>query len=68
MLSFNNHKRGKIMKHINKLSEISNNYLKWNKARITCLSQILRSIIAVKTVNLSQIAFPEETAVAVALF
>jgi len=44
------------MKHINELSEILNNYLNWNKARVTCLAQMVRSIIAVRTVNLSQIA------------
>lgn len=44
------------MKHINELSKILNYHLNWNKARITCLAQMLRSIIAVKTVNLSQIA------------
>jgi hypothetical protein len=44
------------MKHISELANILNNYLNWNKARVTCLAQILRSIIVVKTVNLSQIA------------
>lgn len=44
------------MKHINELSIILNYYLNWNKARVTCLSQILRSMLIVKTVNLSQIA------------
>ena len=44
------------MKHINELSQILNYYLKWNKARVTCLAQMLRAIIAVKTVNLSRIA------------
>lgn len=44
------------MKHISELANILNNYLNWNKARVTCLAQMLRSIIAVKTVNLTQIA------------
>jgi len=44
------------MKDINELSKILNHYLNWNKARVTCLAQMIRSIIAVKTVNLSQIA------------
>ena len=44
------------MKYINELSKTLNYYLNWNKARVTCLAQMLRSIIAVRTVNLSQIA------------
>ena len=44
------------MKHINELSIILNNYLNWNKARISCLSQMVLAIVRVKTVNLSQIA------------
>jgi len=44
------------MKHINELSVILNNYLNWNKARISCLSQIVLAIVRVKTVNLTQIA------------
>ena len=44
------------MKHISELSNILNKYFDWNKARITCLAEILKGIIAVKTVNLSQIA------------
>ena len=44
------------MKHINELSKILNYYLNWNKARVTCLAQMVQSIIKVKTVNLAQIA------------
>jgi len=44
------------MEYINELSKILNYYLNWNKARVTCLAQMVRSIIAVRTVNLSQIA------------
>ncbi len=32
------------------------NFLNWNKARINCLAQILRALLQVRTVNLTQIA------------
>jgi hypothetical protein len=44
------------MKHVNELATILNKHFNWNKARITCLAQMVKGIIAVKTVNLSQIA------------
>ena len=44
------------MQHINELSSILNQFFNWNKARITCLAQMVRGIIAVKTVNLTQVA------------
>ncbi len=44
------------MNHINELAIILNQYLKWNKARIGCLAQIVHGMIAVKSVNLVQIA------------
>ena len=44
------------MKHISELAQILNNYFNWNKARITCLSEMVRGILAVKTVNLTQVA------------
>ena len=44
------------MKHINELAFILNNHLNWHKSRATCLAQIVRGMIAVKTVNLAQIA------------
>ena len=44
------------MKHINELASILNKHLNWNKARIDCLAQMVRGIIAVKTVNLTQIS------------
>ena len=44
------------MTHINELADILNQYLKWNKARINCMAQIVQGMIAVKSVNLAQIA------------
>jgi hypothetical protein len=44
------------MEHINGLSESLKGYLKWNKARLNCFTQMLLSLIAVKTVNLQEIA------------
>ena len=44
------------MEHINELSVILNQYFNWNKARITCLAQMVKAMLAVKTVNLTQIA------------
>ncbi len=44
------------MKHISELAKILNQHFKWNKARVTCLAQMVRAIIAVKTVNLMQLA------------
>lgn len=44
------------MKPINELASILNQHLNWNKARIDCLAQMVKGIIAVKTVNLTQIS------------
>ena len=44
------------MKHINELSNILNKHFNWHKSRIEFLAQMLRAIIAVRTVNLAQIA------------
>jgi len=49
------------MQHINELSSILNQFFNWNKARITCLAQMVRGIIAVKTVNLTQVALAFST-------
>lgn len=44
------------MKHISELATILNQHFNWNKARITCLAQMIKGLIAVKTVNLMQLA------------
>ena len=44
------------MNHINELHKILTQYFKWNKARISCLAQILQALICVRTVNLVQIS------------
>jgi hypothetical protein len=44
------------MKQISELQTILFHSLDWNKARITCLYQILQALFLVKTVNLTQIA------------
>ena len=44
------------MKHISELEKILSHLLDWNKARISCLVQILQALFCVKTVNLVQIA------------
>lgn len=44
------------MKHISELSQILNKYFNWNKARITCLAEMVRGILATKTVNLTQVS------------
>ena len=51
------------MKHINELASILNKHLNWNKARVTCLAQMVKGLLAVKTVNLAEIAtsFSSET-------
>lgn len=48
--------RDLIMTHINELATILNRTLNWHKSRATCLAQMVCGLIAVKTVNLSQIA------------
>ena len=44
------------MKHVNELAAILNKHLNWNKARVTCLAQMVKGLLAVKTVNLAEIA------------
>lgn len=44
------------MSHINELSNILNQSLKWHKARAKFLSQMICAIITVKSVNLAQVA------------
>lgn len=44
------------MKQISELSDILFHFLDWNKARITCLVQILQGLFLTRTVNLTQIA------------
>jgi hypothetical protein len=44
------------MKHISELQETLSHFLNWNKARVTCLAQILQALFCVRTVNLTQIA------------
>ncbi len=44
------------MKQISELQSTLTHFLDWNKARITCLNQILQALFIVRTVNLTQIA------------
>lgn len=44
------------MTQISELHDILSNFLDWNKARLNCLAQILRALLQVRTVNLTQIA------------
>ena len=44
------------MNRISELHETLTHFLDWNKARISCLSQILHALFLVRTVNLTQIA------------
>ena len=44
------------MKQISELLRILNENFCWNKARINCFGGMLLSLIAVRTVNLSEIA------------
>lgn len=44
------------MNRISELQETLSHFLDWNKARISCLSQILHALFQVRTVNLTQIA------------
>ena len=41
---------------INKLSDTLNHYLNFNKSRSKCLAQLIRALLLVKTVNLTQLA------------
>lgn len=47
---------GLAMNHINELQTLLSQILDWNKARISCLTQILQALICVQTVNLAQIS------------
>ncbi len=42
--------------HINELSKILNQYFKFHKARSDCFAQLVRAMIAVKTVNFTHLA------------
>ncbi len=44
------------MKQISELQDTLFHFLNWNKARITCLTQIIQALFLVRTVNLTQIA------------
>ena len=44
------------MKHINELEISLSSHLKWNKSRIGCLARMILAMIAVRTVNLVDIA------------
>jgi hypothetical protein len=44
------------MKQISELQSTLSHFLDWNKARISCLIQILQALFIVRTVNLTQIA------------
>lgn len=44
------------MKNISGLEESLNNYLGWNKARVSCFLKMLLGLFAVRTVNLKEIA------------
>lgn len=51
------------MKHISELHKILSHFLDWNKARLTCLAQILQAFFCVRTVNMTQIAEAFQTKV-----
>jgi hypothetical protein len=44
------------MRHISELEKTLSHFLDWNKARISCLVQILQALFCVRTVNLTQVA------------
>ncbi len=44
------------MTHVSELAYILNKTFNWNKARISCLAQMVKGLIAVKTVNLMEIS------------
>ncbi len=44
------------MKQIDELRRTLNKYLDWNKARLTCLCQMILALFMVRSVNLTQIA------------
>lgn len=45
-----------IMKLINELTNILKSHLDWNKARITCLAQLIQAIFLIRTVNLIEVS------------
>jgi hypothetical protein len=49
------------MRHISELQKTLSDFFDWHKARISCLTQILRALFCVKTVNLAQIATAFQT-------
>jgi hypothetical protein len=51
------------MSHISELQNTLSHFLNWNKARITCLTQIVQALFLVRTVNLTQIAEAFQTPV-----
>lgn len=51
------------MNQIGELQKTLTHFLDWNKARISCLSQILHALFQVRTVNLTQIAEAFQTPV-----
>ncbi|MBM3207559.1 MAG: hypothetical protein FJZ57_03010 [Chlamydiae bacterium] len=44
------------MNHTNELRRVLSQNFNWNKARISCLAQILQALICVRTVTLTQIS------------
>ena len=44
------------MTHVSELARILNKTFNWNKARIFCLAQMVKGLIAVKTVNLMEVS------------
>ncbi len=49
------------MKHISELQNTLSHLLDWNKARLHCLAQIIRALLQVRTINLTQIASAFQT-------
>jgi len=51
------------MEQVSELRDSLSYFLDWNKARLECLAQILRALLQVRTVNLTQIAAAFQTGV-----
>lgn len=49
------------MDHISELRNTLSDFFKWNKARLTCLVNMVESLFCVRTVNLTQIAAAFQT-------
>ena len=47
---------GAFVDHVNELQKLLFQKLDWNRARISCLAQILQALICARTVNLTQIS------------